>query len=160
MRILKYPCGYDNNRKAWWAMMPKGKIIRTEWVDDGTYKGYWVWAVVDDEDPIELRTFQWQNKPEPHVFDEEIQLGVLESQEILVRDYPFYEGVFVVDGKIYLRYDIVGDYPTRLHIVGYKTGQNINVDLKKYEYVGFAPLKIKDEIAIYFFMKGLNNEKR
>lgn len=154
MRILKYPCGWDGNRKAWWAMMPEGEIIRTEHLEDECYKGYWVWAIVGDE-PAKLRTFQWKNKPKPHNFNSQIQLGVLESQQIEVKDYPFDQDVKVIDGKIYFQYDDVAYRPTKLHITGFKTGQNIPVDISKYEYVGFAPLKIKDEIAIYFFMKSV-----
>ena len=153
MRILKYPCGYDGNRKAWWAMMPEGEIIRTEKIEDDTYKGFWVWAVVDDKAPVKLRTFQWKNKPEPHNFYSEIQLGVLESQEVEVKDYPFHQDIKVVDGKIYFQYDDVAYRPVKLHIVGFKTGQEIRVDISRYEYVGFASLVIKNEIAIYFFMK-------
>ena len=100
MRILKYPCGWDGNRKAWWAMMPEGEIIRTEHVEDECYKGYWVWAIVGDE-PAKLRTFQWKNKSEPRKFDYSIQLGVLESQEVSVADYPFDQNIKVIDGKIY-----------------------------------------------------------
>lgn len=154
LRILKYPCGWDGNRKAWWAMMPPGQIIRTEYIDDGCYKGYWVWAVVGDE-PAKLRTFQWLPKREEskNVFNKEIQLGILESQRVTLEDYPFDQVVKVIDGKIFLWYDTVVHSPAMFEILGYKTGQEIKVDISKCEYIGFAPLIIKNEIAIYFFLR-------
>ena len=144
MKIFKYPCGWDGNRKQWWAVMPEGQIIRTDYVDDGTYKGYWVWAIVDPNAPNKIRTFSWiePRKDDPTKFKN------------------FYEMVYVENGMIKFAYDLWGDpIPNkRLHILGFKTGQEINVDVLtrkegSYFYIGFAPLFIKTEITIYFFMR-------
>lgn len=142
--------------------MPEGQIIRTDYVDDGTYKGYWVWAIVDPNAPNKIRTFSWiePRKDDPAKFENCVQLGVLESQYLDVGSFPFYEMVYVENGMIKFAYDSMGN-PTpdkRLHILGFKTGQEINVDVLtrkegSYFYIGFAPLFIKTEITIYFFMR-------
>lgn len=157
MKILKYPCGWDGNRKAWWAMMPEGRVIRTEFVDDGTYKGYWVWAIVNENDRPKLTTFQWLDKVDikPDSF---VQLGILEKQTVHAPVAPFERDIIVKDGRIFLVSEIVDDKLEEIEVLGYKTGQNVDDKINFYHYVGFAPLKIKDEIAIYFFIKRIRND--
>jgi hypothetical protein len=150
-RILKYPCGYDNNIGKWYTYAPSGNIIRTAHVDDGTYKGYWVWIITTD-DALDKRTFDWID--EPDIEGACVQLGVLESQYVALPGFIDYSGVEVREGKIYLHY-LKGceqqHVAYKAFIVGYKTGQEIPYHPNGLAYIGVAPLFIKNEIAIYFF---------
>jgi hypothetical protein len=157
MKIFKYPCGYDGNIKKWWTFAPAGTIIRTDEVNDGVYKGFWVWIIVNENDKTFIKhTFNWKQNPEFDYNKPYEQIGVLEEQYLRAM-LSSIDSVQVNSGKIYVN-SINSKYPPHYFdykIYGYKTGQEIKCDLNSVKYIGFAPLFIKNEIAIYFFVEDL-----
>lgn len=150
-KIFKYPAGYEHGKLYAW--MPEGKIIRSGWVEDNQYKGYWVWAIVDPEDKNFKKTFIDIKKEDVNLNKlSRIQLGILEEQSISVKSTLIKTEIMVLEGKIYLYYNETMTHEEELiKIVGYKTGQKIPYHPDNMFYLGCAPLVIKDEICIYFF---------
>lgn len=150
-KIFKYPAGYEHGKLYAW--MPEGKIIRSGWVEDNQYKGYWVWAVVDEEDKVFKKTFIDSKKIEVDCDDlRKIQLGILEEQEIAIKSTMIVTDIMVEEGKIYLYYNFSSSQECEpVKILGYKTGQKIPYHPDNMFYLGCAPLVISDEICIYFF---------
>jgi len=151
-RILKYPVGVENGKPYAWC--PEGKCIRISYVDDQFYLGYFAWLIVDSdlEPKFEKRFLKAERINEvkdPLV----IQLGVLEEQVIETEMNTEPGFVSINEGKIYLTLekDCIFGGDTKYKICGYKTGQDISIHPQNLEYLGFVPLIIKQEIAIYFF---------
>jgi hypothetical protein len=151
-RILKYPIGYEKGKPYGWV--PEGKCIRIDWVDDIEYKGYWCWLIVDcDKEPKFEKRFLDSDKPNDVKDSYVVQLGVLEEQTVETEMDTEAGFVFLSEGKIFLvlEKDWVLSPDKKHKIVGYKTGQEFNIHPQNMDYLGFVPLIIKNEIAIYFF---------
>lgn len=157
-KIFKYPCGYDGNKMVWWGMFPEGKIIRTEKVEDETYKGYWAWVIVKVGDPAIRREFQFVEQTVSGNIDK-TPLGLLESQFRYICSDATINGVVCIDGLTYLVGNKIdpekyGFYKAKtIEILGFKTGQEMPDDIESYRYLGFAKFVIKQELAVYYFIK-------
>lgn len=150
-KIFKYPAGYEKGKLYYFGL--KGKILRAGWVEDTTYKGYWVWVIVDPESKDYEKIFVEdveQKIPEDYC-SQWIQLGVLEEQEIKLYENVVFDGVRVTKGTINLACNFSCSKLETIKIIGCKTGQELKYHPDNLEYLGFASLVIKDEIAIYFF---------
>jgi len=152
-RILKYPVGYEKGKPYAWC--PEGKCIRIDWVDDIEYKGFWGWIIVDcDKEPKFEKRFLKSDEPNNNIKDPlVVQLGVLEEQDIETEADTEVGFVSIHSGMIFLTLEKywVLSHDKKHKIVGYKTGQEFNIHPNHMEYLGFVPLIIKQEIAIYFF---------
>lgn len=150
-KIFKYPAGYEKGKLYYFGL--KGKILRAGWVEDTTYKGYWVWVIVDPESKDYEKIFVEnieQKIPEEFCSSWE-QLGILEEQEIALYENTKFAGIVVSKGIIKLGCNYRTGALKTFKIIGCKTGQELKYHPKDLEYLGFASLVIKDEIAIYFF---------
>jgi hypothetical protein len=150
-KIFKYPAGYEKGKLYYFGL--KGKVLRTGWVEDTTYKGYWVWVIVDPESKDYEKIFVEEVDPWiPEEFCSEwVELGVLEEQEIKLYENTVFDGIRVYKGKIKLGCNYCTGQMETFKIIGCKTGQELKYHPNDLEYLGFASLVIKDEIAIYFF---------
>lgn len=151
-KIYKYP--YIDGK----VTLPKNAIIlRTDHVDDGFYLGDFCWAIVNIDEK-ELQTvelplgFSTAQKPD---FSSccRIQLAVKEKQEIeCIGGTPVYAEEY--DGKMYI-YHIARPplYATHYYkIAVYKTGQPIDIDINKLQYLGLCRLWIAQELGLYVFL--------
>jgi len=135
------------------AHCPKGKVIRTDYVDDGYYKGHFVWIIVDPEDKdIKERKIAWINNI-PVQTGNNKQIAVLEKQFILLPVDCTINRVYDAEGMFWLDYTSpIADYGLqRVCIKGYKTGQEILDNIDDLEYIGFCKLWILQELGVYFF---------
>ena len=154
-KIFKYDLkiGGEGQNQYWYANCPKGRVIRTDYVDDGFYKGNFVWIIVDSEDKdIQERKIDWINCV-PRKTGNNIQLGVLEKQFILLPVGSSINSVYDADGMFWLDYSLPkADYGLqRVCIKGYKTGQEILDNVDDMEYIGFCKIWILQELGVYFF---------
>lgn len=134
------------------AICPNGRVIRTDYVDDGFYKGHFVWMIVDPEDKdIQERKIQWIHNEKPSGTN--IQIGVLESQILYLPLGIKIKAVDDYDGRFWMYYsDPLGSMEIeKVCIKGYKTGQEILDNIDDLEYIGKCGLWIKQELAVYFF---------
>ncbi len=136
------------------AKMPKGQILRVDYVDDGFYKGDFVWQIVETSNKelfdAHLPTVSWSLRPRPENLSsfERKELKVKEKQEILSYGEPFYAEED--DGKMFvycrnareLRYS---------KIAVFKTGQKIDIPIEKLTYLGLNRLWIIQELGLYSF---------
>lgn len=154
-KIFKYDLkiGGEGQDQCWYANCPKGRVIRTDYVDDGFYKGNFVWIIVDSEDKdIQERKIQWINNT-PIKTGNNIQIGVLEKQFIILPVGCTINSVYDAEGMFWLDYT-EPKTPLglqRVCIKGYKTGQEIVDNIDNMEYINFCRIWIKQELCIYFF---------
>lgn len=151
-RILKYPVGYEKGKPYAWC--PEGKCIRIDYTENIDYKGYFAWIIVDSEQEPKfekrfLKAESLNDVKDGYV----IQLGVLEEQTIETEMDTEPGFVFIDKGKIYLTLekDCIFGGDKKYKILAYKCGQEFNTHPQNMEYLGFIPLIIKQELAIYFF---------
>ena len=154
-KIFKYDLFQENDK--WYAECPVGQVIRTDYVNDGFYKGNFVWIIVDPDDKNKSkREISWiKTKTKQDFVDyPSNQLSILERQHVLMRDGAKPVGVADVNGRFYLYYDYEEfNWDTiYLEIRGYKTGQEIDIPEEQLEYLGLCRLWMKQELAIYFFV--------
>lgn len=136
--------------------IPKDAIIlRIDHVDDGFYLGDFLWAIVNTEQR-ETVDYHWNGEKfgtNTHDAEDDrccyYQLSVKEKQEIEIRgDMLIGAGEF--DGKIFISY-----YPSseskKFKIAVFKTGQEIDIPLKKLRYLGLNRLWIIQELGLYTF---------
>jgi hypothetical protein len=140
----------------WYTFAPKGKIVRTDFVDDGVYKGYWVWLIVESGDTeFKKQEFTWL-KTSTDIYPERVQLGIMPEQRVEIEGTIFNNLVSFENGMIWLNYDLsekddADRVKTYYKIVGYKTGEEFNIHPQNLFYLGYAAIIIKNEIAVYFF---------
>lgn len=156
-KIFKYDLliGGEGQDQYFYANCPDGKVIRTDYVDDGYYKGNFVWIIVDPEDKdIQHRRIEWINGV-PIKTGNNIQIAVLERQFILLPVGCTINNVYDAEGMFWLDYTPPkADYGLqRIKLLGYKTGQEILDNIDDLEYIGFCKLWIKQELGVYFFRK-------
>ena len=160
MRIFKYK--NENGR----ARLPIGAtIIRCDYIskEDGAGKcGHFVWAIVNENEnefefvKTKMKFTAAPNLAELEIEEEElseIQLGVCEKQKIKIRGVPV--GVETRNGQIYLQYyfGMENMALNEIEIAFFKTGQEIDVDISEYHYIGIAKLKIIQELGLYTFIR-------
>lgn len=138
-------------------------IIRKAWVDDGFYKGYFIWAIVDrsSKDPeterLEL-TFTRNDFTDsvPQLSEIETsndwrRLKIKETQTVVT---PRAELLAIAedDGELYVTFPIESDIDDEVvELVAYKTGQDITINLDEYSYIGLGRIWIVQELGLYFF---------
>jgi hypothetical protein len=141
--IYKYPV-VDGAFKAPYNI----RIIRQDHVDDGFYKGDFVWGIVDSYDKAD-HLFVYN--PDKHLDAEylsqfmRVPLPVKEKQSITCGK-PIYAGE--TDGIINIY--TAGEIKPR-QIVLYKTGQEITEPIEKLRYIGLNRLWIIQELGLYTF---------
>jgi len=157
-KIFKYPVWEDNGRNH--ITIPvKHKTIRLEYVDDGFYKGWFVWAIVDTQHTtmisktVNLSAADAQYiAPKPKY----MQIGLLEEQIVYIPSNCFITNVSFIEGKCYLFYEEYtlskGTY-TGYSLKGRKTGQELGFDPEEYNCVGWLKPWIKQELCVYVFAK-------
>ncbi len=150
-KIFKYKIENNHTR------IPIGaKVLRIDHVDDGFYKGDFLWAIVD-VDQKEMVDFEWSGKPysaarlpDPYYMGQH-ELKVKEKQSISIYGYPCSAGE--QDGKIY----VYSDHETArskldtYDIAVFKTGQAIDIPIEKLRYLGLNRLWIIQELGLYTF---------
>jgi hypothetical protein len=157
-KIFKYPVWEDNGRNH--ITIPENhKVIRLEYVDDGFYKGWFVWAIVDPHDTtmisktVNLSAADAQYiAPKPKY----LQIGLMEDQDIYLPSNCFITEVKFIFGKCYIFYEEFcaskGTY-TKYNLKGRKTGQELGFDPEEYSYIGCLKPWIKQELCVYVFSK-------
>lgn len=174
-KIFKYTIA-PNGR----VYMPKDHtLLRVDYVDDGFYKGNFVWAIVDSEDQdmehikldcieydsyqtvtdptvheymIRIHTYSLSPKPELLECYDKTQLAVKEKQTVELDGKP----EFAEDDNgmmyIYSRKDNRWGHTNPYKIAVYKTGQEIIEPLDKLQYLGLNKLWIMQELGLYTFL--------
>lgn len=133
------------------ASLPlSARVIRIDHVDDGFYKGDFVWAIVETGEP---------NVPQKLTLSpawgwdlsemEKVQLAVKEKQEIECANAPVY--AHEDDGKIYA-YCPRGTPPQKYQIAVFKTGQEMDIHPDRLIYLGLNRLWIIQELGLYTFL--------
>lgn len=130
-------------------------------VDDGFYKGDFCWAIVDTDDLENL--FEVKYDPEKYsldsfrdkrVFSIRESEGILVSRSLAVKEKQVISGIipsFVEETQGTLNVCGVGDSDSKYEICFFKTGQEIDIPVKEYEYIGLCRLWIVQELALYTF---------
>ena len=153
-KILKYPAGYEKGKLYTWC--PDGEIIRSGYVEDTTYKGYWAWVLVDMSKPqIFSKRFCPDCESSNYYHAETVQIGIIESQTISIPMGVDYKKLSVkkVGGIFYITHPTSLQPSINRKLLAYKTGQEINHNQKHYQYIGYQTVVIKDEICIYYFLE-------
>jgi len=154
MKIFKYTVRQSNGRH--YILAPKNiKIIRMGHVDDGFYKGDFVWGIVHPEDSQVLQYIDYVETSNciPRSF--RTQLAVKEKQTLKISGKPI--AASDIDGKLYL-FHTIEDKQQAYDIVFYKTGQPINEPLEDLQYLGLCRLWIMQELGLYTFLIRNKNE--
>lgn len=132
------------------ALIPEGaRIIRQDHVDDGFYKGDFVWAIVDrDSKPSIQHKF---------IQDKELIVGTFMSHRLAVKEKQTINcskpvAAKEVDGNIYIYSNYDCNTKQDWKIAVYKTGQDIDLDVDKLEYLGLNRLWIVQELGLYTFL--------
>lgn len=130
------------------TLIPKrSTVIRVSHVDDGFYKGDFVWAIVDPEDTEETRVLQvGESPPLNHECTQELRVTEKQTVEGILP-----HGVGEDNGKIYLHGE--PDPGAKYEVCFFKTGQEIDIDLNEYFYIGLCRLWIVQELGLYTFIK-------
>ncbi len=139
-------------------MPPDAQIIRMDHVDDGFYKGDFIWAIVNPTADIDWQLVEWnpdlyKNIPVHDYYVEELQLGVLEEQIVRLPKNANILHVKDFNGLLWLYYEdnsTIVDYEL-IKMAIYKTGQDFKHDVYKMEYLGFCSLWILQELGLYVF---------
>lgn len=156
-RIFKYDLliGGEGQNQYFYANCPQGRVIRTDYVDDGYYKGNFVWIIVDPEDKdIQERKIEWINGT-PIKTGSNKQIGVLEKQFTYLPVNAKINSVYDAEGMFWLDYTRPETHLglEKVCLKGYKTGQEILDNVDDLEYIGFCKLWILQELGVYFFRK-------
>lgn len=155
MRIFKYTLE-ERNGKYYASMPSHSQIIRTDYVDDGYYKGHFVWAIVNLFDENVEREVKYNPTTTAGNFPllKKVELGVLEKQEVFI---PLDSNIYrVIDnnGRLYglMSGGLVYDRLKKVKISFYKTGQEITENVSKLKYIGWCRLWIGMELCLYAFV--------
>lgn len=148
------------------SVIPKNShVIRAAHVDDGFYKGDFLWAIIDTEDLNETISFNLKDSIDPITkmsWYESLnidfipkgaryQIAVKEKQVIPLRGIPY--GAHEEDGKIYVYYfEDIRMSIEYYRIAVYKTGQEIDIPLEKLQYLGLNRIWIIQELGLYTFL--------
>lgn len=150
-KIFKYPIDMESlivtmPQDAW--------ILRIDHVDDGFYRGDFVWAVVDAQAPsVPYRLDKYLVAAVKHTNEvpagcSRIELRVKERQTIHCPGQL--QGAGEEDGKIYVYYEEFGE-ARDVEIAVFKTGQEIDVPTDMLRYLGLNRLWIIQELGLYTF---------
>jgi hypothetical protein len=154
---------YEVDRQSGKVNMPVFEaILRVAHVDDGFYKGDFVWAIVNVENPafeqflehhLLVQLHYGEDKTsdffDPHEFEKQ-ELRVKEKQTIEVPGILC--GAGEEDGKIYVHYIPTDSSERTYDIVVFKTGQEIDVPVERLKYLGLNRLWIIQELGLYTFL--------
>lgn len=144
---------YDFNPETREVELPlEHTILRIDHVDDGFYKGDFLWAIVDAEAPncrqVVNYKLGYSRNPRPPQSLYREELRVMEKQ------YVKYTPVYAEEdtGKMYV-YSPDHSYPKNgpFKVAVYKTGQEIDLPLDKLRYLGLCKLRIVQELGLYVF---------
>jgi len=132
-------------------MPESANILRIDYVDDGFYKGDFVWAIVNVGVPsIERKVTPPSAKHNTELAETRlIELRVKEKQTIRSNGIPIRAGE--ADGKIYVEC-LDGEFSQEHQIAVYKTGQPIDLDVGRLVYLGINRLWIVQELGLYTFL--------
>jgi hypothetical protein len=153
-KIFKYRWNYKTGE----VEMPEdAKVIRCAFVDDGFYFGDFVWAIVD---PTSLNVQKKLSLPRDWSLNAEFDFfkkGVYGS--VSYRSYPLKvkEKQKIVCGKPMFVSEEDGTIMIycekgkgeQYEIAFFKTGQEIDIDINEWEYLGLARLWIIQELGLY-----------
>jgi len=123
--------------------------IRMDHVDDGFYKGDFVWAIVDTADLEDTIAIEYKPDPRPVApYGKMKQLAVKEKQ-IIEDMIPHTVGE--LDGRLYMS---GAERPgVKYEVCFFKTGQEIDICVEKYLYIGLCRLWIVQELGLYTFVR-------
>lgn len=148
---------YDFNRETGEVEMPEeALILRIDHVDDGFYKGDFLWAIVNPEDKkVKRNILSYLPYNLNEKYDQEnvrtIQLKVKEKQTISIPGKPL--RVKENDGEILLQFKLdLNNPPSEYKIAFFKTGQPIDIDISAQNYLGLARIWIVQELGLYSFL--------
>ena len=141
-------------------------VLRIDHIEDGFYKGDFIWAVVDTEEKafetlpnlpfpfsasqkeITFKKLARQNLSKYAL--KRVQLAIKEKQEIEAHGPPAYAEE--KDGHLYVYCHDHCLPLTKYKIAVYKTGQEIDLPLEKLIYLGINRLWIIEELGLYTFL--------
>lgn len=153
-KIFKYNLSYIQDEL--YASIPDMKVIRTDYVDDGFYKGNFIWGIVDT-DKLQTSLQRIDAKPPEEVDINEdtlnsIPIGVCEKQIVRCSEDAELKA-FSHEGRFYLM-EIDGSLHKfkDVEIVMYKTGQEIKENIDDLEFIGCCRLWIMQELMLYVFI--------
>jgi len=132
------------------AYIPRGsQVLRQDFVDDGFYKGKFVWAIVDPSNQEYVLHDYAQDQPLQIKGLKKVRLVVKEKQTIL-SPRPIAAGE--QHGDIFVYCDPT-DLEVRMwNIAVFKTGQRIDIDVDRLTYLGLNRLWIVQELGLYTFL--------
>jgi hypothetical protein len=164
MKIFKYKV--MRNDIGCFIECPKGiKIIRMNHVNDGFYKGDFVWGIVDPSHNNEVMQIDYvENDLDSVPRSPRLQLQVKEKQIVRIQGTPILAKDD--DGLLYLYHYInpleklagtgwaklTNPVARQYKIVVYKTGQEIDEPIEELEYIGLCRLWIIQELGLYTFI--------
>lgn len=146
---------YDYDKETGEVKIPLGaEILRIDHVDDGFYKGDFLWAIVDTQEEC-VRQYISPSMGFPFCAGrgdlipkcEAIKIKIKEDQ-IVKCGTPVYAQE--KDGDIFI-YSLP-DGVSEKRILVFKTGQEIPVDTDRLTYLGLNRLWIIQELGLYTFL--------
>lgn len=148
MKIFKYEV-QETSRGQYIAAPKNIKIIRMNHVDDGFYKGDFVWGIVDPKEPNIIISIDFVDEVIDSIpMSLSKELRVKEKQDVVIYGEPLLAKD--VDGKLFIYYS--GGPLNEVKIAFYKTGQEIDEPLNSLEYIGLCRLWIVQELGLYAFV--------
>ena len=150
-KIFKYPFDPETLEVE---MPQKSWILRIDHVDDGFYKGDFLWAVVDVADPrVKQRLDKYlvatvKRYNEPPAGAPRHELRVKERQIVDCGGRPI--GAGEDDGRIFVYLEDFSECGP-VEIAVFKTGQEIDIPIEKLRYLGLNRLWIIQELGLYTF---------
>lgn len=155
-KIFKYNAVL-NDKKEYVATIPKTAVpIRCDFVNDGYYLGYFVWAIVNTENQeLETRVIPYFSISKGKNNKYNKLIGILEDQTVFIPNKPEYVD-FGPDGlaRCYCDNSNIYNYTKYEHykLIGRKTGQEIGYSPDQLTYLGMLKIWIKQELGIYMFL--------
>lgn len=137
------------------------QVLRIDHVDDGQYKGDFIWGIVDTDNlNIKERDYSYLKFPfnkgasesdliESGVEFKSHKLKVKEAQDIFIAGCLV--GASELDGDIFVHYTPENKEAHKERIVVYKTGQEIREPIENLQYLGLNRLWIVQELGVYTF---------
>lgn len=169
LKIFKYQ--FDENGVA--TIPEDAWVIRKDHVDDGFYLGDFVWANVDTEKLEPTQTVKFDLDSTGKLYSVDGLKNALKAaltirsknrecdmtlEQVGVTEKQILEGIvpcYITEddkGKLWVGGE-VGDEDTKYELAFFKTGQEIDVDIKDYIYIGLGRLWIIQELGLYAFVK-------
>ena len=151
MKILKYDINDYSGSKKSIRTLPKGSdILRVDHVDDGFYKGNFVWAIPSNskEAETEIPSLGYLKSGDRMPLD---GLKIKVKEEQVVR-CPHILQAYELDGELFVWFTNHDNQIKEQKVKMVKTGQEFELE-DGYRFVGLNRLWIVQELALYVFVK-------